>query len=64
VECGKRQASRAEKCRPVIVDIFGNCLPRVQASEEYLSKSAPNSLFSLFLLYESISKQVFKSNNT
>jgi len=47
----------------LIVDIFGNCLHRARASEEYLSKYAVISLFWLFLLYETVLKQLFNSNN-
>jgi hypothetical protein len=31
---------KAEKFQLVAVDIFGGCLPRVRAGEEYLSKFA------------------------
>src|SRR5271154_79847 len=56
-------AGRAERSASLTVDIFGNCLPSGHASEEYLSKSAVISLFWLFLLYETVLKQLFNSNN-
>jgi len=59
-----RLASRAEKPAPLIVDIFGNHLHRARASEEYLGRDAGISLFWLFLLYETASKQLFKPNKT
>jgi len=57
-------ASKAEKFQLVIVDIFGSCLPRIHAGEEYLSKFAGFSSPRLFLLYEFPVKQLFKQWDT
>jgi hypothetical protein len=62
-EQNKHSGKLSRESASLIVDIFGNCLHRARASEEYLSKYAVISLFWLFLLYETVLKQLFNSNN-